>query len=296
MEEKRHLLRFIETSKAFDNSAKLKAILFVSGAKPNTYVHLRVQKNIDDKHEFERLLKLNHILFNASRAKGFEEIAKIQGNTAVWKMKGIWYGYDLFRNKQAKKNFERYVSLIRKQKHAAADKLAGKIYGYPICCIKKFIAEHDPRVLPRKYGYYQYYKRLHDSDKAFPFISHTPCHLQCKKSAAQNRKYSAAIKKYAPQFHKKYAQKKNYYIPVIVDIESGADIWKKRDGHDYVLIAKKPINGRYYEISWLSKGKFPRGTVLDARVTMQYDYAIVKINKKLGHLANFHHERKFIKL
>ncbi|MEM3154742.1 MAG: hypothetical protein QW165_04225 [Candidatus Woesearchaeota archaeon] len=293
MEEKRHLIRFIETSPAFDNSAKLKAILFVSGAKPNTYIHFRVQENIHDKHEFERLLKLNGIVFKTSRAKGFEEITRVSGNKVVWKLKGIWYGYDLFRNKKSQNEFERYVALVKRQKHEAADKLAGKIYGYPSCCIRKFIAEHNPVILPKKYSYYQYYKRLRDSDKAFPFISHTPCSPHCNQSAVQNKKYSAAIKKWAPKFYKTYSQKKTYRVPVIVDIESGTDLWKKRDGHDYVLVTKKPIEGKYYELSWLSKAAFPRGTVLDAIIAIQYGYANVTILKKLGMLKNFHHERKF---
>ena len=50
MGEKRQLLRFIESSNAFDNNAKLKALLFVTGVKPNTYIHLRIEKNLHDKH------------------------------------------------------------------------------------------------------------------------------------------------------------------------------------------------------------------------------------------------------
>ena len=296
MEEKRHLLRLIETSKAFDNNSKLKAILLVSGAKPNTYIHLRITNNIDDKHEFERLLRLNKIPFSVSRAKGYEEISAIRGNAAIWKMKGMWYGYDLFRNKQAKKNFEKYVSLIKQQKHDTADKLAGKIYGYPECCIKKFISEHDTKALLKKYSYYQYYKRLHDSDMSFPFISHTPCSPKCKYSAALNKKYADAVRKWAPKFYKQYAKKQTYSTPVIVDIDNDLGVWKKKDGHDYVLITKKPLEGRYYEISWLTKPAFKRGTVLDAAVTLHYDYAAVTVKKKAGELKNFHHERKFTKL
>lgn len=295
MAEKRHILRFIETSKAFDNSAKLKAILFVSGAKPNTYVHFRITDNIDDKHEFERLLKLNKMPFNISKAKGFEEISAIKGNAAVWKMKGIWYGYDLFKNTKAQKAFAKYVSLIKKQKHSAADILAGKLYGYPPCCIKKFIAEHNPRVLPKKYTYYEYYTRLQDSDRNFPFISHTPCTPACKKSAALNKKYASAINKSSLKFHIAYSKRKKYSVPVVVDVENDS-LWKKKNGHYYVLVTKKPLDGKYYEINWLSKAAFPRGTILDADVILSLDYAVVKIKRKLGHLKNFHHERKFTKI
>ncbi len=296
MDEKRHLLRFIENSDAFDNNSKLKALLFVAGVKPNTFVHLKIQKSIHNKHEFERLLKLNNIIFAVSRAKGFEEIAGIRGNAAVWKLRGTWYGYDLFKNGKEKKRFAQYVSLVRQRKHDKADKLAGGIYGYPACCVKKFIDEHDQRQLPKKYSYYRYYKRLHESDVAFPFISHMPCSVDCSRTKSLNRKYAAAIKKQAPRFYRTYARKRTYKMPVIVDLESGTDIWKKRNGHDYSLISKKPVEKRYYLISWLTKAQFKRGTILDATVSLQYDYAKVRINKKIGMLRNFHHERKFATL
>jgi len=295
MKEKRYLLRFIETSKAFDNNSKLRTLLFVTGVKPNTFIHLRIEKNLHDKHEFERLLKLNNIVYVVSRAKGFEEIAGVRGNAAVWKMKGMWYGYDLFRNEKEKKKFAKYVSLVKRRSHSQADKLAGKIYGYPACCIKKFIEEHDARKLPKKYTYYQYYKRLYDSDKAFPFISHTPCTVKCKRSKALNRKYAMTIKKCSPRFYKQYSRKRSFTVPVVVDLESEIGRWKKKDGHDYSLVTKKPIEKKYYLVSWLSKAKFKRGTVLQAKITLQYDYAIVLITKKIGELKNFHHQRKFIK-
>jgi len=297
MDKKRQLIRFIENSKAFDNNSKLKAILFASEEKPNTFAHTRITDNLHDKHEFEKLLKLNKIVFDASNAKGFEEITGIKDNAVIWKMAGIWYGYDLFRNSKEKKRFDKYVSLIKKQKHAEADKLAGAIYGYPSCCVKKFIEEHDPNVLSKKYTYYNYYKRLHNSDKAFPFISHMPCSPSCKKTAALNKKYAAAINKWAPKFYKAYSKKRSYSVPVIVDLE--ADIapgWRNKDGHEYAIVTKEPIEGRYYEISWLSKPAFKRGTLLEAGITIQYDYADVKIKKKLGQLKNFHHERKFSRL
>jgi hypothetical protein len=293
MQEKRHLTRFVETSEAFDNNSKLKAILFAAGAKPNTFIHLRVQKNLHDKHEFERLLKLNKILFEASRAKGFEEITGIKKNATIWRIKGTWYGYDLFRNKKAKKQFHKYVDFVRKRKHDKADQTAGKLYGYPNCCINKFIEEHDPKSLPGKYTYYQYYKRLHDSDIAFPFISHTPCSPKCNKTRKLNKKYEITIKKSAPKFYKQYARKRIYTIPVIVDMESDIGVWKKKDGHDYSLITQKPVEGKYLMISWLSKAKFKRGTIIQAKIVLQYDYAAVSVQKKIGELRNFHHERKF---
>ncbi|TAL56018.1 MAG: hypothetical protein EPN86_02910, partial [Nanoarchaeota archaeon] len=217
MEEKTHLIKFIEKSQAFDNNSKLKAILFASGAKPNTFVHLRITDNLSDKHEFERLLKLNKIAFDASKAKGFEEIKQIKKNAVIWKLTGIWYGYDLFRSKKEKKKFEKYVELIKKHKHATADTMAGKFYGYPSCCTKKFIQEHDPNVISKNYTCYRYYKRLHDSDRAFPFISHMPCSPKCRKTTALNKKYSLVLSKTAPKFYKQYSKRRSYSVPVIVD-------------------------------------------------------------------------------
>jgi len=297
MDKKRELLKFIEDSPALDNNSKLKAILFITGAKPSTYVHLRIQKNLHDKHKFEELLEQNSISFEVGRAKGYEEIADVKGSAAVWKMKGTWYGYDLFSNKYTNERFLEYIMLLKQQKHSEADKIGGQVYGYPTCCVNKFIQEHNAKGM-RKYNYYEYYKQLHDSDASFPFIAHTPCSPKCAETKKLNKKYAAAVKKWAPKFYKEYAKKKTYTVPVIVDIESdipGAR-WKKKDGHDYVLITQKPIEGKYYLVSWLTKAAFKRGTVLKAKVTLQYDYARVNPLEKIGELKNFHHERKFAKL
>jgi len=287
----KNLIRFIERSNAFDNNSKLKAILLASGVKPNTYVHLRIEKNLHDKHEFERLLKLNKIEYAVSRAKGFEEITSVT-NKAKWKLKGTWYGYDLFKNKKEQERFKKYVGLVKRRRHAQSDKLAGSIYGYPSCCINKFIQEHDTNKLVKKYSYYDYYKRLHDSDKAFPFIAHTPCTAKCKRTKTLNAKYKSIIKKLAPQFYKKYSRKRKFNVPVIVDIESDG-IWKKKDAYDYILITQKPIEKKYQLVSWLTKKEYARGTVLQSSITLQYDYATVRVKKKIKEIKNFHHERKF---
>ena len=42
MNGKKRLLAFVEKSKAFDNNSKLKLIEFISGAKPSTYIRLRI--------------------------------------------------------------------------------------------------------------------------------------------------------------------------------------------------------------------------------------------------------------
>lgn len=295
MNEKKRLIQFIEKSKAFDNNSKLKLIEFAAGVKPSTYIRLRIQKNLHDKHEFEDLLKANNILFEVGKPKGFEEITAIKGNSAVWKFVGTWYGYDLFRAKEYNAKFLEYKVLLRQGKHDMADKLAGVIYGYPDCCTEAFIREHNKTELAKRYSAYQYYKRLHDSDKKFPFISHTPCSLACKQTKRLNTKYAGSVKRNAPEFYKKYAKKRNYRLPLIIDMESTDVKWKKQDGHDYMLITKKPVEGKYLLISWLTRGKYKRGTIIDATIKLQYDYATVDVHKKTGYLKNFHHERKFTK-
>jgi len=290
-----NLIKFVQKSDAFDANSKLKLILFLSGAKPSTYIHMRIEKNLHDKHEFEDLLKENNILFEASRPKGYEEITGIKGNAAVWKLKGTWYGYDLFKNKEYNAKFLEYTTLLKQKKHDTADQLAGVIYGYPPCCTETFIRDHNKAQLARKYGAYQYYKRLHDCDQKFPFIAHTPCSPVCKQTKKLNLQYASTVKRKAPEFYKKYAKKRTYRIPLIVDIESSDVKWKKQDGHDYMLITKNPLEGKYCLISWLSRGKYKRGTILDATATLQYDYATIDVHKKTGHLKNFHHERRFTK-
>src|SRR5574341_2357420 len=115
------LLRFAETAECFDANSRLKLILFITGVKPSTFIHTRIYKNLHDRHEFESLLRKHKIIFEVSRAKGFEEITGIRGNAVVWNLKGTWYGYDLFRNKKEKAKFSKYISLVKQQKHSQAD-------------------------------------------------------------------------------------------------------------------------------------------------------------------------------
>ncbi len=298
-EEKKALIKFIETSPAFNKTDKLKLILFLSGLKPATYVHLKIAKNLHDKHDFEKLLKRCNVLFKTSRAKGYEEIVKVSGNKALWNFEGTWYGYDLFKGAKEKRQFETYINLVKSQKHKQADLIAGKLYGYPSCCIKNFISEHDARNIAKKYKYYEFYKKLHDSDKAFPFIIHTPCSTKCRSSASLNMKFKETIKKSSLRFYKEYTKKNKLRLQAVIDIENdlffkGKSVWPVKDGHDYILISKKPINKKYYLISWLTKETLPRGTIIEADVMLQCDYGKVSKIKEKGFVKNFHHERKFI--
>lgn len=292
--EMKKLIQFIEKSKAFDISAKFKLILFIAGVKPSTYIHLRIGKNLHDKHKFEDLLKKNKIIFNVGRAKGYEEIQKIT-NSAIWQLNGIWYGYDFFQTKEDKKRFDKYIELLKKHKQTEADRLSGTLYGYPTKCVEAFIKERNKKNIA-KYSYYQYYKRLHDMDKAFPFIIHRPCSPKCTPSKKLNEFYKRAVKKHAPKFYKEYTKKRTYHCPIIVDIENDIKgIWKKKTGRDYTVVTKNKIENKYWLLSWLSKKAYERGTILDATITMQYDYAVIKTKKVIGKIENFHHKRHFAK-
>src|SRR3989338_3187146 len=241
--EAKELISFIESSKGFDNNAKLKLILFSAGVKPNTYVSLRIStKNLDEKYHFE-------------------------------------------------------------QQHDKADLIAGKLYGYPRCCINRFIEEHDLKKLAKKYSYYAFYDKLHTLDKRFPFLSHTPCSLKCKDSIKINNDYRMIVKKSASRFWKEYTRKQSFTTKLVVDYESGIfldkinenkSIWPKKDGHDYGLISLTKFKGHHYVFSNLSKKHYLRGTILLAKVTVQYDYAIIKIKKIVRLLNNFHHQRKLL--
>lgn len=290
-----HLTHYVAQSTAFDFRDKLKAILFFAGVKPATYVHLRVQRNYRDKTRFKELLKQAGVPHNTGRAKGFEEIRYVKGNKAIWRKEGIWYGHDLFQNKTGRQLFDKYVKLLKQQKHTDADRTAGRLYGYPRCCIEAYIKEHKPTYVRKKYTYYDYYKRLHQSDKNFPFIFHVPCTPTCSRSKKLNQLYHKTIKQHAPRVYRAYTAKRTYKVPVIIDTESNG-LWAKQNGHDYVVITQKPIEKKHWLISWLTKKSYERGTILDATVTLQYDYATITNTKKTGTLEDFHHERHFTPL
>ncbi|RJQ22469.1 hypothetical protein C4580_00240 [Candidatus Woesearchaeota archaeon] len=290
------LARFAETCTGLDHNSKLKLILFAAEAKPNTYIHLKITKNYHDKHAFEELLRKHNIPFECSRAKGFEEITRVSAKAAHWRLAGTWYGYDLFRNKKAQVVFHQAVALIRQGKHAQADKILGKHYGYPDCCVKKFIATHDPKEVAKKTTAYNYFKELHDSDKAFPFITHTPCSSKCAASKKLNDTYKKAVQAHAPRFFREYAKKRTYHVQIVIDADNDLIPFKKKDAYDYGVVTLDKIEGHYVMISWLSQKKYARGTVLDATVTLQYDYGLITPKKIVRKGTGFRHERHLTKL
>jgi len=289
---------FAEVAKGFVDHDRLKLILFASGVKPATFVALKVNsQNLGEKFRFEQHLKTS--VFVESRPRSFEEITKIQKNKVFWDFKGVWVGFDLFDSKQGLKLFKQYVTELRKQKHAKADKTAGKLYDYPSCCVDSFIKEHDLDYLKKTYSCYDYYKRLHDSVRKFPFVFHTPCSLKCKESAKMNRNYRRAVKKIAPNFYKNYSKTKFHKTDIIIDSYSDVldknnkTIWPKRVGYEYSVIAKTPFEGHYYLYSYLTRNYYARGTVLDAKVKMKYNYADIDVGKIKDVIKDLHHVRKF---
>ncbi len=296
---KQALIRFAEIAKGFDDSERLKLILFASGVKSATYVILKIdQNNLTEKYRFEKRLQNLDVVFVESRMHSYEVIDRIVRNKIYWKIKGIWIGYDLFQGKKELKMFKSYVTALRKQKHNKADKIGGRLYDYPRCCIKEYVKEQNMDYLKKNFTYYKYYKRLHDSIRKYPFIMHTACSTACRKTAKLNNKYKNAVKKFAPNFYKKFSLKKIYDTELIVDVPSdifvyGKSIWPAKSAFEYSVIAREKFEGHNYIYTYLSRKFYDLGAVLDAKVTMQYRYADIKVKKVKKEIKNLTHIRKF---
>jgi hypothetical protein len=306
-EQRKELLHFIQRAQGFDLAAKLRLILCVLGEKPATFAALKINpKNLDEKAHFEKHLRACKIPFSAGRAKGYEEITRITGNTITWNIAGTWYGYDVFADKKQQRLFVKYVALVKRQQHEAADKLSGRLYNYPPCCVAHYIQEHDLKHLRRNYSHYSYYKHLHDVERAFPLVMHTACSTRCAATKRMNARYAAALKKHAPQFWKMISSAKKYSCDVIVDTESELSpniiygsrsrgpVFPKRDGHEYSLVTTKPLDKHYYLLNHLTKQRLPRGTVVPAKVTRRFTYADVALGKPKRTIKNLHHQRHFV--
>lgn len=303
MNEVTQLVRFAESAKGFDVLQKLKLILFTVGVKPNTYVVLKISpKNLEEKAHFESHLKQLGIIFEVGKPKSYEEITEVKSNIVKWEIKGTWYGYDLFSNKKSQQLFHKYKLLLRQQKHAEADELAGKLYGYPHCCTEEYSKEHDTDYLKQKYTYCKFYERMHAQDKKFPFIFHYICNKNCKRTIALNKKYSAAIKRHAPNLWNNFSAEQTSTADLIVDSESDVfddnakSIWQNKDCHDYSLVSAEPIHGNYYLLSYLAKSLIPRGTIAKAKIKIKYNYADVELLSFIDFVGDLHHERKLLGL
>ncbi|MBW3000156.1 hypothetical protein KY339_05785 [Candidatus Woesearchaeota archaeon] len=297
-ELRQRIYDFAHMSEGLSLKDKIKLVLFVSGKKPNTYIILKINpKNLGEKYKLDSLLKQNKIIFKASKPKSYEEIEKISRNKIKWKIKGLWYGYDLFKDKKSQRDFEKYRKSLSKNSAL----IAGRLYGYPLCCIKSYIKE-TPDYIKKNYTYYQYYKKLHDVDKKFPFISHTACSTKCKAVERLDKLYSRTVKKLAPKLWKEYTRKDTFPAELIVDAESdivvgGKSIWPEKNGHDYGLILSKKHNKKHYIYTYLTKKSYERGTVLAGKVTQRHDYVNIKVEKaRRKKIKGLHHERKFVLL
>lgn len=296
---KDRLIRFAERSRGMDTKEKIKLALFLEKIKPNGEVLLKISsKNLGEKFEFEELLKKEGVLFSVSDAKSYEEIRKIKGNKVIWEIEGTYFVYELFRSRKDQDNFNRYLDLLDRGRYDDADRIAGKHYGYPRCCVDRFIKEKSENFLKQEYTYLDYYKKQQEIDRKFPYIFHRPHSLACKESARMNNKYAEGLKKASEKTYKEYVGKGKFKGSLIVggisDVEvKGKSIWPEKKGHEYELIFKKPFRSNYYLVSFLSKEKYSQGQVLKGEVMLQYDYARVKILKKKDRvITGLHHERK----
>ena len=127
--QNKELIHFVQSAKGLDNQSKIKLILLAAGAKPATFAPLKINpNNLGEKAHLEKHLQACNFIFGVGKPKAYEEITHIKGNAIIWRIKGSWYGHDVFANKKYFMLFHKYVSLLKKQKHAQADLLAGKLY------------------------------------------------------------------------------------------------------------------------------------------------------------------------
>jgi hypothetical protein len=300
------LIDFAENARGLDDTARLKLILLATGVKPATFFALKISpSNLDEKAHLEKHLRACKLFFSAGKPRGYEEITGITGNAVQWKLRGTWYGYDVFKDKKHQHLFARYVMLVKRQQHEQADRSAGKIYAYPSCCTEHYIQEHKLSFLRSKYTHYSYYKHIHDVERAFPLVQHTACSIRCSASKKINAHYAAAVKKHAPEFLKRFSATRKHKTDVVVDadseltqdmvagISSTAPVFPEKDGHAYTLITLKPVEHHYYLLNHLTKKTIPRGTVLPAKITMRYSYADVQLGNSKRVIKSLHHERHF---
>ncbi|MBI2564677.1 hypothetical protein HYV79_01670 [Candidatus Woesearchaeota archaeon] len=294
------LVDFVQSAKGFEHIGKLKLILIAAGVKPATYVALKINKeNLGELTHFRTHLKKSGLLFAESTPKSYEVIKKIKDGVVEWELGGTWYGFDIFQNKRSQDLFKEYQQTVR-QNHEKADEMGGKAYGYPDCCIKQYVKEHNLRFLKKNYTYYKYYFSIRERERSFPFLTHTPCSKACKSCKQWNKHHQVLLKKIAPKFLKEYTKKRKIKTECIVDNESDVyenklqetkSLWPKKDGYEFSFITRKAIEGQHYLIAYLTKKKFERGAVVDSILTLQYRFADVKISKAKKSLPFLEHRR-----
>jgi hypothetical protein len=298
-----YLADFAAQARGLDRNAKLKLVLLAAGKKPATYIPLRITpKNLDEKAELERRLARAGFIFRASEPKTFEVIEKVKGGTVFWRQEGLWIGYDIFSSKKVESLFRRYEVAAKARKHVLADALGAKVYGYPACCAKAFHREHDPSEIAKKHNSYEYFRLLHDAERRFPFITHKVCSLSCAASRKQNAFLRAAVKDICPRFYREYTAPLTFESAFIVqgehdvyagDVEPYVSVWRKKDGHEYSLLALKKFGGHYFMHSYLTRERFPKGQKLFGCLKMVHNYADISIRKKGRVFWDLRHIRRF---
>ncbi|MBI4143748.1 hypothetical protein HY486_00685 [Candidatus Woesearchaeota archaeon] len=240
------LIHFVESAVGFELNDKLKLILFSLSCKKACYCQLRISAdNLDEKHHFEKHLKLLGFPFIVSKPKPYEEIVKVKKHWLVMDIKGIWYGYDVFQDDGAKRAFLRYKQLLKKGRISLADRIGGGLYGYPVCCTKAFI--HGKAVFSPKTA----------------FVVHGLCSVNCPASKKQNQKNISLIRKNAPGFYREFSKH------LVVNAE--VVVVEKLPENDYVACLKR-INGKYVLFP-LDVRLYPVGTVLKGVLRTRYNHA-----------------------
>ena len=291
-----NLIDFAEISKGLDMLDKIKLILFASKAKPATFVKLRINpRSLGEKYQFDQVLKKEGVIFIAGRDKSYEVIKSINGNRVRWEFEGVWIGYDLFWTKKDRERFLQYSKLIGKQPKKA-HLIAGRLYGYPECCIKQYVRE-TPDYIKKHYSCYEYYSKIQEGDQKYPYVFHQPCKVDCKATIALNKKYESVVKKQSKKIWRAFRSRSEYAMDLIIDSYSditidGKTIWPEKDGFDYAVITKGKIDGYYQLISFVTKRYFERGTVFRGKVLKQYHYAKIKVDRIKDVIVGLHHERK----
>ena len=276
---------------------RIKLLLFAMGLKPAASVYLHITPlSLDESYTFEHALRLSKIIYLRSREKSMEEVDYIRRNKIVWKLSGLWIAYDLFHTLQQKEQFLRYRMLWQQDNQRnRRNIIAGKLYGYPACCIASYNKETS-QYIGKKYSPYAYYKKLHLLEKKFPLLAFTPCSLACKKSREQQTVFARAMRKAADSLLHHLQEVQVYESEIIIDGENdvlfnGKSVWKTKNGHDYIVLATTPFHGKYWFYNVLSKKTYPRGAVLHATIKHYATHGEVLIGKETGFLESLYHER-----
>ncbi len=300
---RRSLAQFAATAKGLDRGAKLKLILLAAGKKDATYIPLRITpQNLEEKAHLERHMRAAGLRFRASGPKTFETIARLERNAIIWEQTGLWFGYDIFASRAAERMFRAYEWAAKTRKHAVADRIGARLYGYPWCCAVAYHREHDPARIARKYTAYGYFKRVQALERAFPFIVHKPCLPTCSRSRSHNSRNRAVLKEWTPRFFREYTTPRRIETSFVVegehDVFNGAiepyrSVWHRKDGHEYVLLALTPFDRKLWLVSHLTRAHFRRGTRLRGEMTITHNRVNVVVRSVGRTIKGLHHVRHF---